>query len=125
MLFDTDILIWHFRGNPRASSLIDLSPERCLSIISYMELFQGAKNRAELLVIKKFLADFSFGVLPLGKEIGQRAATYIESFALSHYLFLADALIAATAVENNMALVTGNRKHFSFIQDLEIKVFRP
>ena len=38
---------------------------------------------------------------------------------------MADALLAATAVESQMALCTGNRKHYGPIAELELSVFRP
>jgi len=37
----------------------------------------------------------------------------------------ADAIIAATAVENNMILVSSNEKHFKVVNDLQLKVFKP
>jgi predicted nucleic acid-binding protein len=36
-----------------------------------------------------------------------------------------DAIVAATAVEHNLTLCTGNAKHFKNIPDLKIKVFTP
>jgi predicted nucleic acid-binding protein len=36
-----------------------------------------------------------------------------------------DAIIAATASENNMPLATGNAKHFKVVKELELKVFKP
>lgn len=59
------------------------------------------------------------------KWIGHRALIYIEEYALSHGLRAGDALIAATATENNMTLCSSNSKHFKPIKDLKIKVFRP
>jgi len=44
MLFDTDIFIWVQRGNLKAARLIDSSQEKFLSVYSYMELLQTAKN---------------------------------------------------------------------------------
>lgn len=48
MIFDTDILIWVQRGNGRAARLIEKDEEEYLSIQSYMELLQGAKNTSQI-----------------------------------------------------------------------------
>ncbi len=125
MLFDTDILIWLFRGNEKAAHLVDNDSTRAISIVSYMELLQGARSRNEMLLIKSFLKEFNFSTIPLTENIGHRAAIYIEEFALQVALSPADALIAASAVEINLTLSTGNKKHFSIIPDLNLKVFRP
>ena len=45
MIYDTDILIWVQRGNENAARLIEKDEEKHLSIQSYMELLQGAKNK--------------------------------------------------------------------------------
>jgi hypothetical protein len=50
---------------------------------------------------------------------------YVEEYSLSHGLRAGDAIIAATAVENNMALSTGNAKHFKPIKELKLKAFKP
>ena len=47
MLFDTDVLIWVQRGNTNAANLIDDAGDRHLSIQSYMELLQCARNKAQ------------------------------------------------------------------------------
>jgi predicted nucleic acid-binding protein len=38
---------------------------------------------------------------------------------------LADALIAATAINHGLTLLTGNDKHYQIITDVNIKKFRP
>lgn len=38
MLIDTDVLIWAFRGNEKASDLLDNEPGFAISIVTYMEL---------------------------------------------------------------------------------------
>jgi len=38
---------------------------------------------------------------------------------------MADALIAATAIEAKQALISGNAKHYKAIQELDLKRFRP
>lgn len=126
MLFDTDVLIWCFRGNENAARLIDSeSGDRLLSIVSYMELLQGARNSQEKKWIHSFLSDFAFTVLPLSENIGKRASIYIEEYALKHGIQMADALIAATAMENGSKLFTSNYKHFKCIEDLSLKTFKP
>lgn len=126
MLFDTDVLIWCFRGNENAAKRIDTyTAEKLLSIVSYMELFQGARSSREKKFIHSFLSDFDFTVLPLSENIGKRASIYIEEYALKHGIQMADALIAATAIENGSELCTSNYKHFSCIEDLALKGFKP
>jgi predicted nucleic acid-binding protein len=63
--------------------------------------------------------------LPLTEPIGHRALIYIEQHALSSGLRAGDAIVAATAVENRLALASTNRKHFSKIEALDLVVFRP
>jgi predicted nucleic acid-binding protein len=125
MIFDTDILVWIQRGNKKAATLVDKSSERFLSILSYMELLQSAENKKQHYVIKEFLKLFGFQMLPLTENIGHRASVYIEEYSLSSGLRAGDAIIAATATENNMVLATGNGKHFKPIKDLTLKIFRP
>lgn len=125
MLFDTDIFIWVQRGSRKAARLIERTEERLLSVYSYMELLQGAKNKEQHDHVNDFLSSFGFMALPLSENIGHRALIYIEEYALSHGLRAGDALIAATAAENNLELVTSNAKHFKPIKELKIKVFNP
>ncbi|MBW1895387.1 MAG: type II toxin-antitoxin system VapC family toxin [Deltaproteobacteria bacterium] len=125
MIFDTDIFIWVQRGNQKAAKLISHEKERYLSIFSYLELLQSAKNKQQHEYTKDFVSSFGFIVLPLTENIGHRALIYIEEYALSHGLRAGDAIIAATAAENSMALVSGNAKHFKPIKDLKLKVFKP
>ena len=123
MIFDTDIFIWARRGNAKAAKLIENTNDRFLSVISYMELLQGANSKEQHIIVKDFLSDFEFIILPLTENIGHRASIYMEAFSLSHGLYSNDALIAATAVENNLPLTSSNSKHFKPISDLKFKSF--
>ena len=125
MLFDTDVLIWYLRGNPRAARIIQNTPQKHISVITYMELLQGAKDKAEIKVIRSFLKDCGFKTIPLTENIGHRASVYMEEYCLKVHMCLADALIAATTVENQLTLCTGNRKHYKPVTELEFKTFRP
>ena len=125
MLFDTDVLIWVFRGNGKAASLVEGEAERAISVITYIELLQGARDKHEARAIKGFLAEQAFDLLPLTENIGHRAAIYMEEYALKAGMRMADALIAATAVENGVTLCTADRKRYRPINDLTLRVFRP
>ena len=125
MLFDTDIFIWVQRGNRKATDLIDSSPERSLSVQSFMELLQNAADKRQQRLAKQFIAEMGFIVLPLTENIGHRALIYVEEYGLGSGMRAGDALIAATAVENNLPLVTSNGKHFKAVKDLEVKIFKP
>jgi len=125
MLFDTDVLIWLFRGSESAARLVEGAREPAVSVVTYMELLQGARGKQETKAIKSFLADFAFRMLPLAENIGHRASIYMEEYGLKSGMSMADALIAATAVEHRLALCTANQKHYKPIRDLDIKAFRP
>lgn len=125
MIFDTDILLWYERGHPKAAHLIDTVEARHISIQTYMEFLQGARSQTEILKIKDFLLTFGFQVIPLTENIGHRASIYIEEYTVALGLRAGDAIIAATAVENNLELATGNQKHFRDIRDLKLKLFAP
>lgn len=125
MLFDTDVLIWILRGNAKAARLIDETRDRHVSIVTFMELLQGARDKREIRLIKSFVSGLGFRTLPLTENIGHRAAIYMEEFGLSSGLRVADALIAATAAENSLTLCSGDRSHYRPLSELVLRVFRP
>jgi predicted nucleic acid-binding protein len=125
VIFDTDVLIWFFRGDEAAKNLIESRHDRALSIVSLMELFQGARSLTELKVIRRFVPANGFQVIPITESISHVAATLMEEYCLRNGLQLADALIAATARETAAVLATGNVRHFRSISRLELKIFRP
>ena len=125
MLFDTDILIWFERKNSKAALALNHAEEKFLSIFSYMELLQGANSEKHAELIKDFIASQNFKILPLSENIGHRASIYIEEYSLAHGLRAADSVIAATAAEHHLTLLSGNEKHFKPIRDIKLKIFRP
>ena len=125
MLFDTDVLIFVQRGYEQAAKLIEDSEKRCISVQTYMELLQNAQNKQQHRLILDFLSTFHFETLPLNEKIGKRAAIYVEEYSLSHSVRAGDAIIAATAVENGLTLVTANHKHFKPIKELSLFIFKP
>ena len=125
MIFDTDIFIWVQRGNVKAAKALEDASARMLSIQTYMELLQGALNKEQHVYIKDFLTEYNFEILPLTENIGHRAAIYIEEYSLSSGLRAGDAIVAATATEHHLELMTSNFKHFRVIRDLKLKPFKP
>jgi predicted nucleic acid-binding protein len=125
VLIDSDILIWMSRQHAGAIAKLQTIQLWQVSTVGYIELIQGCRNRDELDKIKKGLAACNTVFIPLTESISARAMLLIDQYALSHGLQLGDALIAATALENNMILLTANLKHFNPIAGLKIEPFDP
>lgn len=125
MMFDTDVLIWASKGNSNAARVIDSATDRALSIVSLIELFQGARSKLETRQIQQSLRQLQFRILPLSEPIGAMAAALIEKHALSHGIQFADALIAATAIESGESLCSANIKHFRPVAALSRVAFHP
>lgn len=123
MLVDSDVLIWHLRGLPRATQRLDRLPNLIISAVTWMELLQGMRDRAELEAVRKSLAMRKTEQLQITPAISLRAIALMESFSLSHGLEMGDALIGATALEHGLPLLTGNFKHFSPIVGLVVERF--
>ena len=64
-------------------------------------------------------------VYPVTEAISYAAANYVEQYALSNSMEMADALIAATCMANGESLYTANAKHYKCLPGIEIQVFRP
>lgn len=125
VIFDTDILIWIQRGNEKAASLIDKMKDRMISIQTYMELLQCAKNKKQQQLTREYLRDFNFKIIPLTENIGHRASIYIEEYSLGDGLRVGDAIIAASAIESGLTLTTSNHKHYKIIPNLDLHIFKP
>ena len=125
MIFDTDVMIWAFRGNPRALKAIDDAGSRAISAVTYMELLQGVRNKDEMREMKRFLSKLSFSTLPITANISNRATAIMEETALRSDLGVCDALIFATACETGETLLSGNKRHFKEVALLNAEEFKP
>jgi predicted nucleic acid-binding protein len=74
-------------------------------------------SNLEKRIIEKYL--MRFPLLPITPESSVRAIDLIRSYSNSHGLLIGDALTAATALENNLTIVTYNVDDFKFVQDLK------
>jgi predicted nucleic acid-binding protein len=124
-LIDSDVLVWLTRGNARAATRLHALQHWRISTVTYIELAQGCRDKAELVRLKKGLTARSTEIVPITPAISERATELIDRLALSHGLRLADALIGATAILNMATLITANVKHFSAIEGLDIEAFEP
>ena len=125
MLVDTDVLIWYLRGNEKAYEVIENLSGFSLSVVTYMELVQGMKNKHELNSLRQALRGWNAGIIYLSEEISAKAMFFVEQHFLSHSLELADALIGATAIAHGVPLLTGNDRHYKMLNDLELRKFTP
>ena len=125
VLIDSDVLIWFARGNLQAAAAINKLSDGYISAMFYMELVQGCRNKAELTVMQKAFKSNDHDVLPVTHIICDLACELVEQYALSHSFYLADELIAATALSHELVLLSANDNHFSAIKGLKLQVFRP
>ena len=125
VLIDSDVLVWLTRGHVAAAERLHAIDVWRISAVTYIELAQGCRDKADLARLKKGLAARNAEIVPITPAISQRAAELIDALALSHGMRLADALIGATAIEIKATLITANVKHFGAVEGLAIEVFKP
>ncbi len=125
LLVDTDVLIWYMRGNHRAKAALDRLEKFTISVVTYMELIQGMRNKAELNSLHEFIALRGVKILHIDVETSEKAVFYMEQYWLSAGLRLADALIGATVIRHHLSLLTGNTRHYKMLKGLSLKRFTP
>jgi predicted nucleic acid-binding protein len=113
------------RGHVGAATRLHALHDWRISAVTYIELAQGCRDKADLARLKKGLAARHTEIVPITPAIGERAAELIDSLALSHGLRLADALIGATAIVHMATLMTANVKHFGNMPGLDLESFEP
>jgi len=123
-LLDADIIIWNWRGKSEAAALLDAARPFSLSAVTYMVLVQGMRNQREWQALQADLLLWQANILPITEAISTRAVSLVERHFRGHHLQLADALIAATALEHRLPLATSNIKHFKTVEGLKLKPFK-
>jgi len=117
LLLDTNLLIYHMQGVPAATEfLLQAIAEDSLniSLITKIEFLGWWKHTADGLMKCRMLIDQS-NVFPISDLIADRA---IE-LRMSGRIGVADAVVAATALVNNLKLATRNVRDFEGIRGLE------
>jgi predicted nucleic acid-binding protein len=123
LIIDTDVLIWHLRGNEKAKEIIHKNIPFNISVVTYIELIKGMRDKKELNNLTKQFAQWNVNIIQINNDISTRAMIYIEQYCHSNAMEMADALIAATCINNSEILLTGNEKHFKHIPNIQVKKF--
>lgn len=120
---DSDILIWHLRGEKRAAKLL-----RKLAGDDRTELWIGALQRAEIVFFMRPVEERAtlallsrFRTESVSQEIVDLGAHFFRQWRPSHGIDVNDAILAATAATTGGVVYTQNTKHYPM---LEIKVLR-
>ncbi len=111
-LMDTSVLIWILRGEPRYVRWLE-SVEALPIFLSAVTVAEVYKNvfPAELLQMEEILNECS--VLDVTGAIAKQAGLYWQQFSKKFAnLHILDCMIAATAKEHNLEVITLNNKHF-------------
>ncbi|WP_024336603.1 PIN domain-containing protein [Desulfotignum balticum] len=111
---DSDVLIWHLRGEQKARDLLlQLRDEE------QYDLYTGAIQRAEVVFFMKpeeeqdtklFLSQIK--TRSVDQEIVDNAAILYRKWNPSHGIDVNDAILAATVIQTGGRIYTLNIKHF-------------
>jgi tRNA(fMet)-specific endonuclease VapC len=126
-LVDSNIVVDHLLAVPTASALLEqLAPDGvAISIITYMEAFQGVEQSSDPDRAREKFHAFLAGVLilPLSFAVAERCARLRKTLKSQNKRVNSralDLIIAATALEYNLTLVTKNTDDFKDIPDLPL-----
>lgn len=118
MLIDTNILIFYLKGDPEIISALSTWKREgkplFITTITVAEILALPKlTSKEIEKIMNFLQGFV--AVPLDNKLAELVATIKRTYSLN----LADAIIAGTAIDNNLPLITRDR-HFRKVKELTI-----
>ena len=125
-LIDTDIIIFALRGDKTVLAKFEENKNIPISIsmITYAELVFGAKRsqneRTNMLKVNRIreiypVEELNIGIMELFADI--KAKMYSKTMRIEDM----DLFIAATAIYNDLTLVTNNTKHFGNIPLLKLE----
>jgi predicted nucleic acid-binding protein len=126
-LIDSDWVIDHLLEMPQAVQRLDALAEQgiAISIITYLEVYQGVLRSPDPAEAQEKLATFLEGVviLPLSLPVARRCAQLRHQLKQQGKRVNArafDLLIAATALEHDLILVTRNTADYADIPHLKL-----
>ncbi len=118
VLLDTNVLVYHVAGDPAATRFLNETIARrsfCLSILSVIDFLGWHGHTDDEFIECKELIELAT-ILPVSKEVADKAIELRRAKRIK----LADAVIASTALVNNLSLVTTNIRDFKGIHELQI-----
>lgn len=121
-LLDTDIIIWILRGNQDIARSIDIfvgDSQVAASVVSIAEVYQHIFPK-EIPWAEELFASYTlYSVDPV---IARHGGLYWQEFSKKlRALSITDCLIAATARQHNVTLLTLNVRHFPMSDLIVIK----
>ena len=124
-LLDTNICIFYFKGKYNVQKQLQQTGyENCaISEITLAELVYGAECSADIEKNMNFINNFirHVQVLPVLNAIGIYAKEKAVLRKNGNMIDDLDIFIGATAIANNMILVTENEKHLSRLSGIQIE----
>ena len=119
LLIDTDVCIDYLKGVPPARALIDSARfDLYYSTWTKKELLgKPGLREAERQEVEALLERFR--ILPVNDAIAEKFWILLKKYK-GRGLRQADAIIAATAWEKRVPLLSRNQKHFRFIGEIEL-----
>lgn len=129
-LIDTTVLIPYFADDTVAIAMLNhLAPDGiAVSILSYLEAYQGVIESPDPAEARRKFNAFFRGVpvLPVSPAVARRCAeirSLLKGQGKSSRRRGFDLVIAATALDHGLALVTHNTRDFHDIPDLVLHQF--
>ena len=110
-LVDSNIIIYHLNGDNIATNfLLDNSQNIIISFISTIEILSFAYSDEAKIQVEQLLNTFR------RIDIDDSIIRTTIKLRLEKKIKLPDCIIAATAIEHNLSLVTRNVKDFEYIE---------
>lgn len=117
-LLDTNVLVFHLRGERGVPALLNRwsqSHELHISVATWVEILAGMRPHEEEVTMRLL---HSLTTISINPSIADRAGRMIYQYARQGFrVSFPDALIAATALEHDLTLVTTNVKHFTMLSE--------